>query len=64
MQRQLGSHVAVALAWAGSYSSDWMPSLGISISSRCGPKKHTHKKKKERERERERERVLNKIIPE
>ena len=27
-QTRLGSSVAVALAWASSYSSDWTPSLG------------------------------------
>ena len=36
---QLGSHVAVALAEAGGYSSDLTPSLGTSICCRCGPRK-------------------------
>ena len=31
LQTRLGSHVAVALAWAGGYSSDLTPSLGTSI---------------------------------
>ena len=35
----LGSRVAVAVAWAGSYSSDWTPSLGPSMCHRCGPDK-------------------------
>ena len=39
LQTQLGSGVAVAVVQAGSRSSDSPPSLGISISGRCGPKK-------------------------
>ena len=31
-QTRLGSHVAVALVWAGSYSSDSTPSLGTSMA--------------------------------
>ena len=38
LQMRLGSHVAVAVAWAGSCSSDSTPSLGTSICLRCGPK--------------------------
>ena len=33
----LGSGVAVAVAVAGSYSSDSTPSLGTSICHGCGP---------------------------
>ena len=42
----LRSCIAVAVAWAGSYSfdSDLTPSLGTSICHECGPKK-TKKKK-------------------
>ena len=42
----LGSRVAVALAQAGSYSSDSAPSLGTSICCRSGPRndKKTEKK--------------------
>ena len=36
---QLGSHVAVALVWAGGCSSNLTPSLGTSTYRRCGPKK-------------------------
>ena len=43
LQTQLGSHVAVAVVWAGSYSSDSTPGLGTSICFGGGPKK----KKKE-----------------
>ena len=44
---QVGSCVAVAVVYGGSYSSDWPPSHG------CGPKKDKRwKRKKERERER------------
>ena len=42
---RLKSGVAVAVAWASSYSSDSTPCLGISIWCRCGAKK-TKKKKK------------------
>ena len=45
-QTWLRSLVAVALAVAGSYSSDSTPSLGISICRGCGPKKTKKKKKK------------------
>ena len=37
-QTWLGPHVAVAVAQAGSYSSDSTPSLGTSICCGCGPK--------------------------
>ena len=43
--KTVGSGVAVAVAVAGSCSSDWTPSLGTSICYGCGPKK---KKKKKR----------------
>ena len=36
---QLRSCVAVAVALASSYSSNWIPSLGTSICCGCGPKK-------------------------
>ena len=35
----LGSGVTVAVVWAGSYSADSTPSLGISICLGFGPKK-------------------------
>ena len=41
---QFGSHVAVVVVQAGSYSSDSTPGLGTSICHGCGPKK-TKKKK-------------------
>ena len=44
LQTQLRSHVAVAVAYAGSCSSASIPSLGISICHRCGPKKQKRKK--------------------
>ena len=40
------SGIAVAVAKAGSCSSDSSPSLGTSICHRCGPKKQKRKKKK------------------
>ena len=42
----LGSGVAVAVAWAGSYSSDSPPSLETSMCHRCSPKKTKKKKKR------------------
>ena len=43
----------MAVAVAGGYSSDWMPSLGTSICRGRGPKKTKKKKKKEKERKKE-----------
>ena len=50
LQKRLGSHIAVALAWAGSCSSGWTPGLGTSICHRSGPRnvKKDQKKKKKR----------------
>ena len=42
-QTRLGSGVAVAVVEAGSYSSDWTPSLGTSICRGCSPKKQNKK---------------------
>ena len=44
----LRSRVAVAVA--GSCSSDWTPSLGTSICHRHGPKKKKKERKKEKEK--------------
>ena len=49
-QTRLGSGVAVALAYAGSYSSDLTPSLGTSLCSGCSPKKAIKEKKKKRKK--------------
>ena len=38
MQTWLGSGVALAVAYTGSYSSDWTPSLGTSICRGSGPR--------------------------
>ena len=38
LQIQLRSGVAVAMVWAGGYSSDWTPSLGTSMCCGCSPK--------------------------
>jgi len=46
LQTHLRSGVAVAVACACSYSSNWTPCLGTSICCRYGPKK----KKKERKK--------------
>ena len=43
LQTCLGSRIAVAVAQARSYSSDWTPSLGTSIYHMCGPKKKKRK---------------------
>ena len=61
-QTLLRSHVAVALASAGSCSSDWTPSLGTSICCGYGPKK-TKKKKLEKSREFPLQRVNEQIVP-
>ena len=42
---QLGSGVAVAVAWAGGYSSNSTPSLGTSVCHECSPKNQERKKK-------------------
>ena len=39
LQMWLRSHIAVAVVYDGSYSSNLTPSLGTSICHRCGPKK-------------------------
>ena len=46
----LRSGVAAAVAQAGSYGSDSIPSLGISICHGCSPKKTKQKKEKRKER--------------
>ena len=42
---RLRSCIAVPVVWAGSCSSDSIPSLGTSIGHECGPKKQKKKKK-------------------
>ena len=44
-QNRLRSGIAVAVVEAGNCSSDWTPSLGISICLRYGPKKQSKNKK-------------------
>ena len=46
LQTQLGSGIAVAVAWAASNSSHWTPSLGISICHEYSPKKAKKKEKR------------------
>ena len=46
-QMWLGSNVAKAVVQACSYSSNWTPSLGISICRGHSPKKQKKKKKPE-----------------
>ena len=43
-QTRLGSLVAVAVAYAGSYSSDSTPSLGTPMCCGCSPAKDKKKK--------------------
>ena len=57
-QTQLGSWVAVAVA--GSCSSDSIPGLGISICCRCDPKKKRKKKKKKIQADKRKLEVLSK----
>ena len=52
------SGVAVALMWAGGYSSDLTSSLRTSICHRGRPKK-TKKKKKKKKKEKEKKRKRN-----
>ena len=47
---QLRSDIAVALAQAGGYSSDWTPGLGTSMYHRCGPKRTKRQKKKKKKK--------------
>ena len=44
---QLGSRVVVALAQAGGYGSDWIPSLGTSICAEAAQEMAKRQKKKE-----------------
>ena len=46
LQMRLRSGVAVAVAVAGRYSSNWTPSLGTSMCREFGPKKQKKKKRK------------------
>ena len=43
-----GFLIAVAVLWAGNYSSDSTPSLRMSTCCRFGPKKAKKKKKKKK----------------
>ena len=56
-QMRLGSHTAVAVAWADSCSSDSTPSPGTSICLRCGPKKTDRQTDRERKKERKQNRT-------
>ena len=57
----LRSRVAVALAQAGSYSSDSTPSLGTSICRRCSPKsKKTKAQKWQKDKKRKKKRKKKK----
>ena len=56
LQTRFGSNFAVAVAQAGSYSSDSTLSLGTSILHEYGPKRQK-KKERKKERKREKERV-------
>ena len=44
----LGSRIAVAVAQAGSYSSDLTPSPGTSVCHGCSPRKGQKTKKKKK----------------
>ena len=48
LQTRLGSRIAMAVVWAGGYSSDYIPSLGTSICCGSGPRKDKKTKKKKR----------------
>ena len=53
---RLRSCVAVAVVYAGSYSSDSTPSLGTSICCGCTTKERKKGRKKERKKGRKKER--------
>ena len=59
MQTRLRSGIALAVAQAGSCSSDSTPSLGTYICCRCSPKMTPPHQKKKKEREREEKKVAN-----
>ena len=48
LQTRLGSGIAMALAKAISWSSDWTPRLGTSMCRGCGPKKTKKDQKKKK----------------
>ena len=50
-QKRLGSLVAVALAWAGGYSSNSTPSLGTSMCRGRGPIKWQKDQKKKKKKD-------------
>ena len=50
MQLEASFAVAVAMEWAGGYSSNLTPGLGTHICRGCGPKKKKKKKKKKESR--------------
>ena len=58
LQTWLGSCIAVALAKAGGYSSDWIPSLGTSICCESGPRNGKKTKNKQTKKPREALQVL------
>ena len=47
-QKWLRSRIAMALAWAGGCSSNWIPSLGTSTCHGCSPKKTERQKRKKK----------------
>ena len=59
----LGSGGAVAVAVAGSYSSDSTPSLGTSYVTDAALKR-TNKKKKQKKKKKKKERKKNRHLPE
>ena len=50
LQMQLRSSIPVAVAYAGSCSSDWTPSLGTSICWDYSPKRQKDQKETEKQR--------------
>ena len=45
LQTWLGSRIAVAVVWAGTYRSDSTPSLGTSMCQECRPEKQKQRQK-------------------
>src|SRR5512147_2562521 len=67
LQTRLGSRVAVALAWAGGYSSDSTPSLGTSICRGSSPRNSNNnnnknkKTKKKKTKDKKKKNTLRQI---
>ena len=62
LQMQLRLHVTVAVVEAGSYSSDWTPSLGTSICHGYGPKSQKTKQNKKTQKTQKKQNRKGKVL--